>query len=141
MKHIKNFETYNEGLIDNLKGILGNPIKYRQDMPVSKRMKENDIKQIFDKDPNDKKKEILTKSYLVHGENQDKVATLEIKSADDYGRPIISMIIHEKNNPEKIIKRKSYFNQEKAIHEFLDYWEAQTPEGREKNKEFRLKKF
>lgn len=136
MKHLKNFQSHNEELF----GLFKNPIKYRQDMPVSKRMKENDIKQIFDKNP-DTKKEILTKSYLVHGENQDKVATLEIKSVDEYGRPIIHMVIHEVNNPKKVIKSKSYLNQESAIHDFLQYWETQTEEGKEKNKDLKLKKY
>jgi len=132
MKHLKTFE----GLFDFLK----NPIKYREDMPVSKRMKENNIKQIFKKDP-DTKKEIQSISYLMYND-KDQVATLNIDgSSDDYGRPFIKMKINELGNVEKIVKTGTYLNQEKAIKDFLQYWETKTKEGQEKNKEFKLKKY
>ena len=114
-------------------------VKYRTDIPVSKRMRENGIKQIFKKDKNNKK-EIETISYLLYG--SDQVAKLEIsKETTNYGQPIIEMIINELYNIEKVLSRKSYLSQEKAIHDFLDYWETKTKEGREKNKEFKLRKY
>lgn len=136
MKHLKNFQSYNEGIFDFMK----NPIAYREDMKVSKRMKENDIEQIFEKDP-ESKKENLRKSFLVHGKEKEKVAKLEISKVDANGRPVIELTGHEPNNPENITIHKFYYNQDEAIHAFLNYWESYTKQGQDKNKQFRLKKY
>ena len=60
------------GLFD----IFKNTIKYRQDMSVSKRMKENDIQEVFEKDPKTKK-DIFTNGNL--DENNPKTAQQVLK--------------------------------------------------------------
>lgn len=133
MNYIKSFNAHNEGLVswfsDMLKDTSKN--KFRSDIPVSKRMKENDIKQFFKKDSE-------RISYLKHEE--DIVAKIEITNEMSGRKPIILLTMYEKGS-DKSIGSKKYLGQEIAIHGFLNYWETKTKEGTSKNKDFKLKKF
>lgn len=138
MRHLKDFEKFNEELF----GLFsGNPVKYREDMKVSKRLKENDIEQIFEVDPETKKKEDNTCYFIWKGEDgkqKEKVAKISLNNTDEYGRPIFKLTILEDGATKS---SKSFLNQDSAAHHFLNYWESKTEAGRKKNKEYKIKKF
>lgn len=138
MKHLIDFEKFNEGIFDIFSS---SKTKNREDMKVSKRLKENDIVQIFETDPETKKQED-TACFLVwkgeDGKQNNKVAKISLDKMDEYGRPIFKLTIFE---GDSVKSTKIFLSQESAAHHFLNYWESQTDEGKKKNKSYKIKKF
>jgi len=135
MNHLRNFESFNEGLFDVFSK---NTIKYREEMKVSKRLKENNIEQVFDRE----NKKGNTSCYLVwkgdDGKSNDKVAEISLNGTDEYGRPIFKLNVFDN---ERVKISKLFLNQDSAAHHFLNYWESKTEEGLRKNKDYKIKKF
>jgi hypothetical protein len=137
MKHLKDFEKFKERLFD----IFSSSEKNREEMNVSKRLKENDIVQIFETDPETKKQNDTTCFLIWKGEDgkqNNKVAKISLDKMNEYGKPIFKLTIFE---GDKVKSTKFFLSQELATHQFLNYWESQTDEGRKKNKSYKIKKF